>query len=99
MTSLNNFKPKEALSQAKPDKVSAVSAEGALFSNTVISEHLSLSESLRRIAYPETSIRNLERCGEPTGMIMYASCSCNGWDFDLTYRCSLRTCEVCAKSR
>ena len=99
MTSLNNFKPKEALSQAKPDKVSAVSAEGALFSNNVISEHLSLSECLRRLGYPEKAIRSSERCGEHTGMIMYGSCDCGGWEHDLTYRCCLRTCEVCAKSR
>jgi len=93
MTSLNDFKPKETLAQAKPDKVSVVSAEGALFSNTVISEHL------RKLGYPETSIASFLKCGESNGMILLRSCACNVLPFELPYRCCLRTCPACSKIR
>jgi len=66
-------------------------AEGSLLGNNVITEHL------RLLGYPETSINSMNRCGEKLGIRIFRNCDgCGTRGIDLEYHCSLRTCPNCA---
>lgn len=73
-------------------------AEGSLFSNNVISEHL--IEHLIKLGHPETSISSMKRCGFSSGFMVVSECSnCGFRNFELKYHCCLRTCPDCSKLR
>jgi hypothetical protein len=84
--------------EQKSKVLSEQSTEGALFSNTAISKHL------RERNYPESALWNFLNCG---GIARYkgsilrimATCQCQTRVFDATYRCNLRTCPVCSRTR
>jgi hypothetical protein len=68
-------------------------SEGSLLGQTAISEHL------RRLGYPETSILSMLRCGESTGFFMTAQCACSAHSFVAKWNCNLRVCPSCAEKR
>jgi hypothetical protein len=70
-------------------------AEGSLFTFSAISEHL------RVLGYPETSLMSMQRCGNPSGQAMIRHCpTCGDYCLlNMTHHCNLRTCEECSKIR
>ena len=64
-----------------------------------------ISEHLKLIGYPETSLNSMLRCGEPqqlkdgTPVYITSQCDCQTQSYKLNYNCNLRVCPKCAQKR
>lgn len=58
-----------------------------------------ISSHLKQLGYPERSLLSMNKCGLPSGLEVFKQCLCGVSRIQMTYKCNLRTCPTCAKTR
>lgn len=69
------------------------SPQGSLLGKRAISSHL------LQLGYPQESISSMLRCGNDTGLSIFAQCGCGTQQIKIKHHCNLRTCKKCSKRR